>query len=128
MSSFDIPNKICDNLDALSRRFWWRPKEREGRYLAWKDWDKPCQPKARGGLGYRKAKNFNNALLVKLAWMVASKRDYLCMQILRAKYKVRPNWLHKVSKVFLTNLESYRKHQVDYFKGCMLSHRRWSFN
>ena len=21
MSSFDIPNKICDNLDALSRRF-----------------------------------------------------------------------------------------------------------
>ena len=29
----------------------------------------------------------NNALLAKLAWMVASKWDSLCMQILRAKYK-----------------------------------------
>lgn len=37
----------------------------------------------------------NNALLAKLAWMVASKRDSLCMSILRAKYKVRNDWLRK---------------------------------
>ena len=37
----------------------------------------------------------NNALLAKLAWMVASKRDSLCMSILIAKYKVRNDWLRK---------------------------------
>ena len=29
LSSFDIPVKNCDKLDSLSRRFWWKPKEKE---------------------------------------------------------------------------------------------------
>ena len=37
----------------------------------------------------------NKALLAKLAWMIALKRDSLCMRILRAKYKVRNDWLQK---------------------------------
>ena len=37
----------------------------------------------------------NNALLAKLAWMIASKRDSLCMSILRAKYKVKDDWLRR---------------------------------
>ena len=37
----------------------------------------------------------NNALLAKLAWLVASKRDSLCISILRAKYKVRDDWLRR---------------------------------
>lgn len=48
-----------------------------------------------GGLGFKRAMDVNNALLAKLAWMIASKRDSLCMSILRAKYKVRHDWLHK---------------------------------
>ena len=44
-------------------------------------------------LGFRKRKNFNNALLAKLAWMIASNRDSLCMNLLRSKYKVRVNWI-----------------------------------
>ena len=35
----------------------------------------------------------NNAFLAKLAWMVATKRDSLCMQILREKYKIKHDWL-----------------------------------
>ena len=37
----------------------------------------------------------NQALLAKLAWMIALKRDSLCMRILRAKYKVKNDWLRK---------------------------------
>ena len=73
MSTFSIPKKVCDNLDSLSRRFWWNPKKSEGHFLAWRAWDKLCYPKSRGGLGFKKAKDFNNALLAKLAWMIASK-------------------------------------------------------
>ena len=35
-SAFNIPEKICDKLDSLTRRFWWKPKEKEGRFVAWK--------------------------------------------------------------------------------------------
>ena len=93
MSTFNIPNKVCDKLDSLTRRFWWKPNQREGRFIAWKSWDNLCRPIKDGGLGFKKAKNINNALLAKLAWMVASKRDSLCMMILRAKYKVKNDWL-----------------------------------
>ena len=72
MSSFNIPTKICDKLDALARRFWWKPKALDGKFVAWKAWDKLCQPKCKGGLGFKKAKDCNKALLAKLTWMVAS--------------------------------------------------------
>ena len=93
MSTFYIPDKICDKLDAATKRFWWRPKKSEGRFVAWRAWDKLCQPKCQRGLGFKKAKDVNQALLAKLAWMKASKTDSLCMRILRVKYKVRNDWL-----------------------------------
>ena len=79
--------------DSLTRRFWWKPNQSEGRYIAWKAWDSLCCPRSVGGLGFKKAKNINSVLLAKLAWMIASKRDSLCMRILRAKYKVKEDWL-----------------------------------
>ena len=46
-----------------------------------------------GGLGFKKHKDINFALLAKLAWMIVSNRDSLCMQVLRAKYKIKQEWL-----------------------------------
>lgn len=59
---FDIPTTVC----AAFRRFWWNPKKESGNFLAWKSWDKLCLPKYMGGLGFKKAKKFNEALLAKL--------------------------------------------------------------
>ena len=61
--------------------------------MAWRAWEKLCYPRSDGGLGFKKSKSINSALLAKLAWMVASKRDSLCLRILRAKYKVKEDWL-----------------------------------
>ena len=93
MSTFELPNKVCDKLDAQTRRFWWNPRNQNGRYLARKAWDYLCQPKKNGGLGFKHTKDFNEALIAKLTWMVVSNRDSLCMRCLRSKYKVRHNWL-----------------------------------
>ena len=93
MSSFSIPNKVCNRMDALTRRFWWNPNKREGGFLAWKDWDSLCCPRSKGGLGFKKSKTMNSALLAKLAWMITAKRDSLCMRILKAKYRVKDEWL-----------------------------------
>jgi hypothetical protein len=97
-STFDVPNKVCDKLDASTRRFWWNPKKDHGRFLAWKSWEHLCLPKRYGGLGFRKSKNFNEALISKLTWMVLTKRDSLCINALRSKYKVDDGWLHMECK------------------------------
>ena len=91
--SFNIPEKIYDKLDSLTRRIWWKPKGKEMRFVAWKAWDNLCHPKNVGGLGFKKAKEVNSALLAKLAWMVCSGKRSLCMDLLHAKYKVNNDWL-----------------------------------
>ena len=67
MSTFNIPNKFCDRLDSLTRRFWWKPKNQDGNFLAMKVWDKLYHLRNKGGLGFKKAKDINTALLAKLA-------------------------------------------------------------
>lgn len=93
MSTFNIPNKVCDKLDSLIKRFWWKPKQQDSKFITWKGRDHLCHPVKEGGLRFKKAKNINKALLAKLVWMVASNRDSLCMKILRLKYKVKKDWL-----------------------------------
>ena len=95
MSTFELPNKICESMDAVNRRFWWKPNNQNGKYMAWNSWDKLYQTKRDGGLGFRKTKEVNMALIAKLSWMVASKRTSICMELLRKKYKVRKDWLSK---------------------------------
>lgn len=89
MATFDIPTKICDNLDTLSRKFWWNPKNLNDRYLAWEAWDKLCTRRSAGGLGFKKAKDINKSLIAKLESVVTSKRDSLYMRLFQSKYKVR---------------------------------------
>nr|XP_023903348.1 uncharacterized protein LOC112015206 [Quercus suber] len=67
MSTFNIPNKVCDKLDSLTRRFWWKPKNQNGNFLALKVWDKLCHPRNKSGLGFKKVKDINTTLLAKLA-------------------------------------------------------------
>ena len=71
MSTFELPNKICESMDAVNRRFWWKPNNQNGKYMAWNSWDKLSQTKRDGGLGFRKTKEVNMALIAKLSWMVA---------------------------------------------------------
>ena len=43
--------------------------------------------------GLELQKKFNEALLAKLTWLVASKRVSPCNMALRSKYKVKDDWL-----------------------------------
>lgn len=84
--------KFVTNLTPSLGGFGGSPRNKRA-CSSWRAWDKLRFPKRVGGLGFKKAKDINNALLAKLAWMIASKRDSLCVLILRAKYKVKHGWL-----------------------------------
>ncbi|KAL0402832.1 UNVERIFIED_CONTAM: LINE-1 retrotransposable element O protein [Sesamum radiatum] len=88
MSTFLLPKSICNKMDSIVRRFWWQTKKMEPgkNFLALKSWNSICQPKSKGGLGFQKFFDFNEALLSKIAWNILQKSDKLWCQILSAKY------------------------------------------
>ena len=95
MSTFEVLKIFFDSIDALTGRYWWNPSKSCGKYLAVKSWSSLCRLKRECGLGFRRSKDFNSAILSKLAWMVASGRESLCMSISKSKYKVRKDWLRR---------------------------------
>ncbi|EXB70699.1 hypothetical protein L484_023885 [Morus notabilis] len=66
MSTFRIPQQICEDMNKAVRRFWWTGNSQKTRYLALVDWNLLCQPKDWGRFGFRRFEDFNLALLAKL--------------------------------------------------------------
>ncbi|KAH7515208.1 hypothetical protein FEM48_Zijuj10G0002700 [Ziziphus jujuba var. spinosa] len=77
MTTHLLPTGICDDLDALVRKFWWKSNPKTSGYLALKAWKDICKPKDLGGLGFRRFKDINLSLLAKLGWKLANREDCL---------------------------------------------------
>ena len=93
MAAFQLPKRLCEDMDSVVRKFWWNPKKDASNYFSPKAWKVLCRPLKEGGLGFRSFYNINAAMLAKLAWWVLSGKDILCVKVLLAKYKVGKNWL-----------------------------------
>lgn len=83
-------------------------------------WKELCTLRRKGGLGFKTTKSTNKALLAKLAPMIASKRDSLCMKILRLKYKDRHDpaedqWLIPLNMAFIID-------EIWYQRNLLLNH------
>lgn len=57
---------VCNELDSMVRKFWWNAKPNAKNFLALKAWKDICKPKNLRGLGFRKFRDVNSALLAKL--------------------------------------------------------------
>ena len=86
MATFKLPISFCRSLDKMTRKFWWSGKCAQGNFLALRRWDRLCQPKNCGGLGFRKFEDTNLALLAKLGWKVATDPNAMWVNLLRQKY------------------------------------------
>lgn len=54
--------------------------------IRWMCWDKLCQPKKLGGMGFRKIREFNFAMLGKQAWRLQTKNQSLIAKLMQAGY------------------------------------------
>jgi hypothetical protein len=86
MSSFLLPSSNCNKLDQTFKNFWWGFPPSKTRNLTLKSWDSLCLPKASGGLGFRKMKEVNLALISKLSWKLHNKSDSMWVSQMRGKY------------------------------------------
>ena len=48
-----------------------------------------CEPKANGGMGFKKLQQFNLAFLAKQGWRLQSGQNSLMYKVLKAKYFLR---------------------------------------
>ncbi|KAI8550987.1 hypothetical protein RHMOL_Rhmol06G0149600 [Rhododendron molle] len=100
MQTMHLPVSVCDKLDRLNRNFLWGDSPDKKKIHLVK-WDKVCKSKDRGGLGIKKARNQNMAILTKLGWKISNQEEgglwaailrdkYLCNHSLQSWPKSRP--------------------------------------
>ena len=85
LSFFKIPQKVVHRLVTLQRNFLWGG-DREHKKIPWVKWEEVCLPKAEGGLGIKDIAKFNEALLGKWIWALASDQQQLWARIINSKY------------------------------------------
>jgi hypothetical protein len=86
MSSFLLPISCYKELDKAFKNFWWGFPSKKTRNLSLKAWDSICIPKVLGGLGIRKMRDVNLALIAKLGWKMLTNPDSLWVAQLKGKY------------------------------------------
>ena len=77
MSTFSLPKSLCSKLDRIFKKFWWGFPANKTRNLSLKAWDSLSLPKDLGGLGLRKMREVNMALISKLGWKLLNNSESL---------------------------------------------------
>ncbi|KAL0405661.1 UNVERIFIED_CONTAM: putative mitochondrial protein [Sesamum latifolium] len=84
MGCFSVPESLLTELEGLMAKFFWHG-ELDNK-IHWLSWSKLCRSRTEGGLGFRRLKEFNTALLAKQAWRIATRDDTLLHQIFKQRY------------------------------------------
>ena len=87
-SCFRVPDTVRDKLDATTRAFWWG-HDPGTRKLHLINWNEVCKPRREGGLGLKKFKLMNQAMLAKQFWGIAYNPQSLLARTLKGKYYPR---------------------------------------
>lgn len=59
MSIFEFLKRVCNDMDAILHKFWWRLNKKNGNCMAYKAWLELCKSKDKGGLGFQPFRDMN---------------------------------------------------------------------
>jgi hypothetical protein len=85
LSLYPIPVAVAKRIEKLQRDFLWGGINDEFKYHL-VNWDNVCSPISEGGLGIRKLRVFNQALLGKWLWHYMHEREAWWKIVVDAKY------------------------------------------
>lgn len=93
MSVFLLPVVLVKEIERVMNGFWWGGENRVSKGIRWKSWEHLCVPKKWGGLGFRKLREFNMAMLSKQAWRLVQHPTSLVARVYKAKYYPNASFL-----------------------------------
>jgi len=93
MSVFLLPSTVCDSIEKIMNRFWWHKTGANSRGIHWLSWARLAVPKNIGGLGFKRLREFNIALLAKQGWRLLIHPQSLVSRILKARYYPNTSFL-----------------------------------
>ncbi|XP_056690288.1 uncharacterized protein [Spinacia oleracea] len=88
---FLLPSTIIKKINAICRSYLWFGVYDDGTPGS-VNWDKLCDSKEQGGLGFRNLALWNQAAVGKLAWAIEQKQDNLWVKWIHALYVKNKNW------------------------------------
>ena len=95
MGVFQLPIKLCDELNSMCEKFWWGQVGNE-RKIHWRSWDKLTVAKKKGGMGFRDLRAFNLAMLARQGWRLMQEKESLFYKCFSARYFPRSYFLDAV--------------------------------
>lgn len=93
MSVFLLPLEMCRDMEKIMCKFWWLTNTKKSRNIHWMSWDRMCNPKAVGGLGFRHLHDINLTLLGKQGWRLLTQTESLVAKVYKARYYPQGNFL-----------------------------------
>lgn len=85
MGVFQLPVKLCEELQSICAWFWWGQIGNE-RKIHWLSWDKLTRPKSERRMGFKDLRQFNFAMLAKQGWRLMQDQESLMFQCFKARY------------------------------------------
>lgn len=86
MNVFLLPVELCQDIERMMCKFWWRSNVNKDRSIHWVSWENMSKKKSIGGLGFRCVRDFNLALLGKQAWRLIKHPELLVSKIFKSRY------------------------------------------
>ncbi|XP_016679196.1 uncharacterized protein [Gossypium hirsutum] len=97
MQPLMIPKGVCADIERLVRQFIWGCTDGHLK-MSLVGWYSICQPRARGGLGFRHLNDQNLSFLMKIGFSLVSKSNALWVRVLCAKYGWKEQFPDSISR------------------------------
>ncbi|XP_075636851.1 uncharacterized protein LOC142609107 [Castanea sativa] len=85
MRCFKLLASLCNEIEALIKRFWWGQRG-DRRKVHWVKWEEMTKSKTIGGMGFQDLAMFNDSLLAKQAWRLLNNKTSLFYKVFKARF------------------------------------------